>query len=235
MRSLVPILILCGLSAQAAVLTRTVGAVEEEVFTSRQVLLSSLVERISAGKEPSPAAEPEANARDLAALLLEAAVAREAENFSVEAVNVVHRDALAARVRTFLNSAPAWKKLELSDEEIKKTATRKLAARSLIRLRSETLKGTVSDAEAQSYFDKNRTKFGQLPFSSFKESIKKFLAEQQLEERLRSWFDIVRRKHKAREFKEDATTSAPAPGPPVPPTGPPSHEEAPAGAAVDGK
>ncbi|MNY60610.1 hypothetical protein D3C86_1971860 [compost metagenome] len=60
--------------------------------------------------------------------------------------------------------------------------------------------GIITDQEAQAYYDKNRIKFGSMPFSNFKENIKTFLAQQQLEERLRSWFEVIKRKYKVRNL-----------------------------------
>ena len=51
---------------------------------------------------------------------------------------------------------------------------------------------TVTDAEAQQYFEDNRLKFGDLPGENFKENIKVFLTREQVNQRLGAWFEVLR-------------------------------------------
>lgn len=196
------ILFACSVS-EAAVFSRTIGTVGETVFTSREAALHGMMDRLAGGKDAGPPSTGNAARREQASLLLDETVAREASAFGLDDSAEREVTDLIAKASKALASQPGWKKLGFSDEEIKRAAIRKLAARDLIRIRSESMKGHISDAEAQAYFEKNRVKFGQLPFVSFKDNIKKFLSQQQLEERLRSWFEILRRKYKVRETSGD--------------------------------
>jgi hypothetical protein len=205
--------LLFSFSVSAAVISQTVGIVGEEVLTSRQVLLSGLLERqlSASAKEPGAPGDlrSEAGRRDKAALLLETAVAQEAESFSIKATNE-DTAALVLKTERFVANRADWKRFGFSGDEIRREALRKLTAKNFIRLRTEAMQGVISDVEAQAYFDKNRVKFGALPFASFKDNIKSFLAKQQLEQRLRSWFEIVRRKHKVREIRSEGDAPAPS-------------------------
>lgn len=191
------LIFLAQAAGAATVVSETIGSVGSEVFTSRQASLSGLMDRLLAGaKDSGPSSDPK---KERAALLLEAAVARESESFSVISADSDEVSQLAAKTRQHLQSRADWRKLEYSETEIKDLAFRKMSARSLIKLKSESMKSSISDLEAQKYFDENRSKFGTMPFSSFREQIKRVLAQQQLDERLRSWFEIVRRKYQVRD------------------------------------
>lgn len=196
--------------AQAAVLSQTVGSVGDQILTSRQVALSGLMDRVLAGeKDSGPVGlSTKAGEKEKATLLLEIAVAQESAQFSLNDAKAGDVDSLSEKTRKVLADA-AWKKLEFSEKEVKALAAQKLAGKALIQLKTETMRGVISDTEAQTYFEKNRQKFGTLPFSSFKENIKGFLAQQQMQDRLRSWFEIVRRKHKVREFTEEEVVLPP--------------------------
>ncbi|MBX2989235.1 MAG: hypothetical protein KF802_15210 [Bdellovibrionaceae bacterium] len=204
-------LLTAGAAPAAVILSQTVGAVDEEIFTSRQVALAGLMDRFMANvKDPGAPTflKSERGRRELSGLLLESAVALEAESFSVTSTDPGELNALIGRTEKYLGGRADWRKLEFSGNEIRKMAERKLMAKNLIRMKSESMRAMISDPEAASYFDQNRAKFGNLPFDSFKENIKNFLAQQQLEDRLRSWFDILRRKHKVREFTDGSVSSS---------------------------
>ena len=59
----------------------------------------------------------------------------------------------------------------------------------------------VTDEEAKAYFEKNKGRFGNLPFERFKVNIKRFLIRRQVDSRLKDWFDVLQRKYKIKVFK----------------------------------
>ncbi len=93
-----------------------------------------------------------------------------------------------------------WDKLEPSQGEIRDVIDRKLAAQSLERLKGDASLVNVSDAEALQHFKKNRLRFGNLPFESFKDNIKAALVRTQTERRLTEWRAVLRRKYRVRTF-----------------------------------
>lgn len=199
------------IASLGAPLSKTVGAVTDQTFTSREVYAAATMERVLTGaKDPFPAGmgKGDIDRLNLSTLLLESAVSREAENFSLNKVSDEDVSEHLQKVEKVVASRAEWKKLEMTNTELRRLMKQKLAARAFIRLKTESMTGIISDAEAQAYFEKNRGKFGTLPFSAFKENIKSFLAQQQLEDRLRSWFEILRRKYKVREFRHASTAPA---------------------------
>lgn len=200
-------LLLFSANAFAATLvTQTVGQVAEHVVTSREVQISMVIENILfPPKKPlgglyeiRPGQEEFRSA--VTSVLLESVVALEAENFNVANISDEELGAALAKVEKATSGKDYWGALEVSPAELHKFTLRKLTAKSFLKFKTNSMTGIITDQEAQAYYDKNRVKFGSLPFSSFKENIKSFLAQQQLEERIRSWFEVIRRKYKVRNF-----------------------------------
>lgn len=193
-------------SAQAATLvSESVGQAGEYVITSREVQISSAIEDVLFSEKPitgilevRPDQAVYRNA--VANVLLEVVVALEAENFNVGTVPADDLLRALVKIEKSLGGKPYWVRLEVSSAEVKRFTSRKLVAKSFLKFKSNSMVGIITDQEAQSYYDKNRIKFGSMPFSNFKENIKTFLAQQQLEERLRSWFEVIKRKYKVRNL-----------------------------------
>lgn len=208
MRFLLPILF-C-LKAQGAVLvTETVGQVSEHVVTSREVQISMVIENILVPPkaplkglyEVRPGQAEFRNA--VTVVLLESVVAFEAENFNVAAVSDEELSDALVKIEKAVRGRIYWNELEVSDIELKKFTLRKLAAKSFFKFKTSSMTSIITDQEAQSYYTKNRVKFGSLPFESFKDNIKTFLAQQQLEDRIRAWFEAIKRKYKVRNYIVD--------------------------------
>ena len=195
-------------SAFAAVLvTQTVGQVADYVVTSREVQISTVIEGIlfpSAKREGKGLVEvqlgQEAFNKDLTATLLEVVVGLEAENFNVGAINEAELNAAVVTVEKAVAGKAYWNALEVSNKELRRLVKRKIESKNFLKFRTNSMSGIISDQEAHAYYEKNRVKFGSLPFASFKDNIKTFLSQQQLEERLRSWFEVIKRKYKVRNF-----------------------------------
>lgn len=187
----------------ATLVTETVGQVADYVTTSREVQISNVIERVLYPAKSAPLelqlGAPEFNSM-ITSVLLETVVAMEAENFSVATVGDKDVEEGIAKVQRAMAGKPYWVQLEVSDLELRRFTKRKFVAKNFLKFKTNSMSGIITDQEAQAYYEKNRLKFGNMPFASFKENIKTFLAQQQLEERLRSWFEVIKRKYKVRNF-----------------------------------
>ncbi|MGZ3768036.1 MAG: hypothetical protein ACXVCP_05325 [Bdellovibrio sp.] len=190
----------------AEVLTETVGQVGDYVVTSREVKISMVIEKILyPSKAPTnglyevPSSGEEFKSA-VTSTLLEVVVSTEAENFSVANVPDEEVKTALSKVEKTVSGKKYWEDLEVSDRELKKFTLRKLVAKSFLKFKTNSMSSIVTDQEAQAYYDKNRVKFGNSSFDSFKNNIKMYLAQQQLEERLRAWFEVIKRKYKVRNF-----------------------------------
>ncbi|MGZ3745525.1 MAG: hypothetical protein ACXWRE_05750 [Pseudobdellovibrionaceae bacterium] len=197
-----------SLAATSMVVSQSVGQVSERVITSREVQISAILTRILF---PMKEAKPNTNLYEVhlgdaafmgevTALLLEVVVNKEAESFSVAKVSEEQLQQALRKIEKVVEGKTYWESLEVSPAELSKFVLQKLTAKAFIQFKTNSMVGVISDAEALAYYEKNRLKFGDLPFSSFKENIKTFLAQQQLEERSRTWFEIIKRKYKVRNI-----------------------------------
>lgn len=133
-------------------------------------------------------------------VLLEIVVSFEAENFNVATVSDDDLKGTLGKIEKAVAGKAYWDELDVSPKELKKFTLRKLLAKNFLQFKTSSMAGIITDQEAQAYYDQNRVKFGSSSFESFKANIKSFLAQQQLEESLRSWFEVVKRKYKVRNF-----------------------------------
>lgn len=191
----------------ASVVTESVGQVADHVVTSREVQICTVIDNVLyPGKnKPNGLVEtrPEQAAEfrnHLTSVLLESVIALEAESFNVGMIDDRELTEAISKVEKATAGKSYWAQLEVSSVELKKFTNRKLAAKSFLAFKTGSMSGIITDQEAQAYYDKNRVKFGSTPFAGFKENIKAFLAQQQMEERLRTWFEVIKRKYKVRNF-----------------------------------
>jgi glutaredoxin-related protein len=195
-------------AATPTVISQSVGQVGGRVVTSREVQISAVLDRILFPTKDAKTAGVIHEVRlgdagmmnEVTALLLEVVVDREAESFSVAKVSDEEVEQSLRKIEKAVEGKAYWQSLEVSSSELKKFVLQKLTAKAFIQFKTNSMVGVISDAEALAYYEKNRLKFGDMPFATFKENIKTFLAQQQLEERTRAWFEIIRRKYKVRNI-----------------------------------
>jgi hypothetical protein len=191
--------------ATTNVVSQSVGQVADRVVTSREVQISAAIDRVLFPQKDKGApmevrlGDP-AMLNEVTAVLLEVVVNKEAESFSVAKITDEQIQQSMRKVERAMDGKSFWDHLEVSQNELKKFVLQKLTAKAFIQFKTSSMVGIISDGEAQAYYEKNRLKFGDLPFSSFKENIKTFLTQQQLEERTRAWFEIIKRKYKVRNI-----------------------------------
>lgn len=200
------LLLFCAPSSFAAVLvSESVGQVGTRILTSREVQISSTIEHIL---------EPEKNEKGLfqikpeepgfpnqvTALLLEAVVAREAESFNVGQVSDQDVKAAAEKVAKTVKGNSYWEALEVTPDEVRQQVQQKLQAKSFIKFKTESMSSIVSERDVRDYYEKNRAKFGNVPYASIHDNIKAYLGQEQLKDRLRSWFEVIKRKYQVRNF-----------------------------------
>lgn len=207
--SFILVFFLTSLCVARSLVSETVGRAGDYVITSREVKISTFLERVlfSAKPEAMPDAQVEALFKDevllqgaITSVLLEVVVALEAESFAVSAVPGRDIQDAVLKAQTIFAGKAYWGQLEVSDAELVSSIKRKFTAKSFLKFKTSSMNSIITDQEAEAYYEKNKIKFGAVPFSSFKDNIKSFLGQQQLEDRLRSWFEVIKRKHKVRNL-----------------------------------
>lgn len=177
-----------------------------QVITSREVLISHILDQamvspLKVGSQPTRKgwlleSRSEPFQKHLAQMLLELVVQLEAENFSVGQVSQDEVVAQGKMISEQLKGWKSWQSLEVGPTEVQQMLIRKTRAKNFLKFKMESSGVQVSDEEAKAYYEKNRVKFGNFPFSQFKDSIKEVLAQEQLQGKLRDWFEILKRKYR---------------------------------------
>lgn len=191
--------------AAVVVVNESVGQAGSHILTSREVQIASVIEHILyPGKEETKLYELKLDdprfSNEVTALLLETIVSLEADSFNVGKISDDEMKQALEKVDRATKGKSYWSGLDVSVAEEKKRIAQKVLAKNFIKFKTESLNGIVTDSDAQAYYEKNKSKFGSVPFSQVKENIRTFLSQQQLQERLRSWFEVIKRKYKARNF-----------------------------------
>lgn len=187
-------------------ISQVVGMAGDQVVTSREVQIVNLLEKAFTNSSEDLKQINYEDSKfnlEITQVLLEIVVMNESLVFEMNQVKEEEFKESQQSVSKKLSVSSDWKKLQVSSVEFEKFLRRKMIAKRFIKIKSDSMKGLISDQEAKDYFEKNRLKFGQVPFSQFKENIKTFLAQQQLEERLTSWFEVIKKKYKVRNYHSE--------------------------------
>ncbi|MBL7555339.1 MAG: hypothetical protein JNM24_05915 [Bdellovibrionaceae bacterium] len=193
-------------TSESVMVTKIVGTAADQVVTSREVQIVNLLEKgITSDKNLVLIAvdDPRFNV-EVGQVLLEIVVQTDSNLFEFDQVSDQEFKDAVDTIQKNMAQSKEWKALQVSNSELERFLKRKLVAKRFIRVKSDSMKGFITDSEAKDYFDKNRLKFGQVPFSQFKENIKTFLSQQQLEERLKAWFEIIKKKYKVKNYTNES-------------------------------
>lgn len=191
-----------------SVVSQVVGQVADVVTTSRDVQINTFVEQALFSDPSKPLrlelklTDPQFD-REVTRVLMEIVVAKEAKNFNSAPVPEDDINKSMIVVRQLAAREPAlqvWNRLAVSNGELRDVILQKLTAKKFIQFKSRASAVPVTDAEALQYFQKNRSRFGQAPFSQFKESIKAFLSQEQSSARIRDWFELLQRKYRVKRL-----------------------------------
>lgn len=192
-------------TAAAALVSKSLGQAGERIITSRELTMNQMIERVFASTEAGKVHSD--SQMDLSNLLLEKVLSLEASAFGVGTSSKSEIQEMIDRIEKTYALNDSWSKLEVGKVELERAVREKLEAKKFLKIKANSLQTEVSDDEAKLYFEKNRIKFGNLPFESFKDNIKSFMNQQQLEEKLKAWFEVVKRKYKVKVFANSGLDS----------------------------
>jgi hypothetical protein len=197
--------------AASKLVSAGVGQVGGQVLTSREVQISYAVDQflLTQGALKKNADREawvvrtgtEAFREHLSRMMLEFLIKMEAESFSVAQVPPEEVKSEMALVKEGMKDWTEWKSWEVSEIELERLLFRRKMAKNFLKFKTESSGVVITDPEAKAYFEKNRVRFGSAPFAQFKEGIREVLAQQQLEEKLKDWFEILKRKYRVRFLK----------------------------------
>ncbi len=197
--------------AMAQVIESTsVGRVAEHVVTSREVQIYRLLDEALRASSPAdlrrlrgleliPLDSP-TFVQEVGRALLERAIYLESQAFDIGRVKVVDIPGSLELVTQRLTGSQTWSGLQASQEELRELLEVKLKATEFVRFRTDSSLVLITDAEAKAYFEAHRHRFGDLPFSDFKENIKRALGAQHMERRLADWFEVLKTKYEVQNY-----------------------------------
>jgi hypothetical protein len=193
----------------AAQITMSAGRVADQVVTSREVVINQMVENFlyrktigeSARVRLTPAmAKERVFVRETTAVLLEMAVYLEAESFSQGAVDEKQVRANVKKTQSHYKRDSVWTSLQVSDKELEKMIRAKIRAKDFIKFKVDSATIPITDKEAEDYFAANRFKFESLSLENYMPTIKSYLTKQQVDKRLKDWFELLQSKYRIRNF-----------------------------------
>lgn len=189
--------------ANAELVSKTVVTFGDEVITSRQILIEQWVHQSLIEQNPDKINGPQGTAvseSQINVFVVDWIVEKEAQSLKVSVAKESDVEKKTEAIDEVLRKKSEWQSLSVSNKELKEAVRRQMTSADFLKFKMESLTSTVSDQEAQVYFEKNRSKFNGQSFSVFKENIKVFLTQQQLQDRVKAWFDSLKRKYKVRNL-----------------------------------
>jgi hypothetical protein len=180
-------------------ISETLGIVNKEVLASREMILSSLLENALNKIITGIPADKEEKIQAVNTLLLDKMVYLEAQDLGFKDFEKDEAERLVNSLEKTLQDAEI-KVYKYQKEELRSYAERKLIIRNFLKSKSGSFVSLLNDQDIQSYFDKNRLRFGSMPFAQMKENIRAFLTQQQREERLIAWIEVLKKKYGARNY-----------------------------------
>jgi hypothetical protein len=195
------------LAAATKILSVTVAQVAEQVITSREVMISAALDQGQLLKsqtpskvklEPLPQLGSDAFANQLSMLVLEHLVILEADSFSIAQISQEEVTHEAQALTELFKDWSEWKKLEVTANELEAQVSRSMRAKNFLRYKTESMGLHISEQETRDYYQKNRVKFGNLPFEKMKDSIREYLSQRNIETKMKDWVQILKKKYRVR-------------------------------------
>ncbi len=199
------------MTSQSALITTGAGRAGDIVITSREVMMAHMIENalyhFAKDKVPPPAIKsadvrsPEFVSETTTAVL-EAAIDLESKNY--KGTKFMSTDmAVQNNVKLVLQrlkNDKIWASLAVTKNEVEELVRRKMRTKEFIRFKMESSTIPATDREAEEYFNANKMKFENLPYENFRENIKGYLTKQQVDRRMKDWFELLQNKYQVRNY-----------------------------------
>lgn len=209
------ILLMTSVGFGQTLVSQVAGQAGDQVITTREVRINYFIETAlfpDVEKPASPKIEITQSKfeSEITRVLIEWVVVKEADVFKATPVpedDITKSAVVVRQLAQKSENASYWEALSVTPTELKEMIGRKLRAKKFIQFKARASVVPVTDAEALQYFQKNRVRFGNAPFSDFKESIKSFLAQEQANSRIKDWFELLQKKYRVKKVAVNATPS----------------------------
>jgi hypothetical protein len=193
--------------------SETVGIVNREIVSSRDMALSIVLESAMTKKSRELPKTKDDRIQAVNTLLLDRMIESEAKSLGFRDFNKDEIEPLVSPLEKDSQDSNI-KPYNFTKEELRGMAGRKIIVRNFLRSKSGSFESLLSDQDLKAYYDKNRLRFGTVSFEQIKDNIRAFLTSQQREDRMIAWIGVLKTKYKARNYlvenqqEEKKTSSA---------------------------
>ncbi len=195
-RTLLTFFILSSLSfSQAKILIATVAQVKNEVITSRDVAIHKQTEKVLDTRLQQLSEEgPEEE------VINEWLLFFEASTFYNTRVDGQEVNKLVQLAKQRLANSKPWKNLAVTDKELREKISHRLEADRLYQFKKKASVLPPSQTEIETEYSQNRVAYGNQSFNEVKEKIRKNKEEENLQKRMKQWFEVLEKKYKVQRF-----------------------------------
>jgi hypothetical protein len=191
-------------AAEKEIVSQALVRVGTEVLTSRQVILSQVIDSYLRNETKVKVVrpdEPKFNEKTTE-LALDYIVFLESESYAVGEGQESNIKDQVKTVQSSLGALTELEKFNFTAAEIERLFSVKIKSRRFLELKSQSRASQVSDQRAKDYFDLNRNKFTGASFLDIKENIKVYLQKTDNESKLKDWFEVLKKKYKLKYLSQ---------------------------------
>lgn len=197
------ILFLCFLSSKASLagptLIATIAQVRNHVITSRELAIHEALDKVLGSRSDRTKLD-----QPLELLIREWLLFYEAKSFYNNPVALSEIESDFKEAVAGLKRAGSWQKLAMSKDEIRQKIIRRLEADRLYLFKKKASALPVTLSELESEYAQKKILYGSAPFSEVREKIRQDKAEENLNQRLEQWFQILEKKYNVQRFAKYA-------------------------------
>lgn len=197
------------LPTEARVINQVVGMVQDRVVTAREVQINTMIEMALYPENITSGAgvvmkdlndfESKEFSKQVTSVLMELVISMEAELVTIARPTKTELQEANKSVSKRWEKKMEWTQLKPSSREVSQMISRKLLAKKFIRFRADTSVTAVSEVELDRYLELNKKRFEGLTLEESRSQIRKILDRQQVERRLKDWFDVLKAKYQVRQ------------------------------------
>ncbi len=177
----------------------TIAQVRNHVITSRELAIHKAVDKVLGSRSDRSKID-----QPLELLIREWLLFNEAKSFYNNPIPSSQIESYMKKAEVGLKKESSWQKLAISQDELREKITRRLEADRLFLFKKKASVLPVSLSELESEYAQNKAKFGSASFSEVREKIRQDKAEENLNQRLEQWFQILEKKYSVQRFAKYA-------------------------------
>lgn len=187
--------------AKSVFVSSTAGLYQDKVVTTREAEIAHQIDLIL-----NPKAKPNKPLQEkVSDLLLQKIVYLETENFSLQAPQSEFNQK-RIKVIDDLKKQKSWQSLDVQTKEFESSLKERIFAQEFIRFKSDSFQAVVTEDQVRNYFANHKDQFSGLNLDPFKENIRTFLAQQGRDDKMREWFESLRKKYKVKNLLQPEKT-----------------------------